>query len=114
MKKEGVEKMKKKRKTGMKCVCGKIAEDAKLSFLGHEIDGWKCNCGQEYHHPIQAERILLLNKLKKSGFEVKLTQSRSNLILRIPKKVQEALGLVRGGVLTLKVPADNKIELIAP
>jgi len=100
-----------KKKKGMKCVCGKTAIDTKLNFLGHRVDGWKCSCGEVYYHPAQAERILLLNKLKKAKFEVKLTQSRSNLILRIPKKVQEAMGLERGEELVLKVPSENKIVL---
>lgn len=97
---------------GMKCVkCGEIAEKAKLSFQGVEIDGWRCGCGEEYFNPEQAERILLLNKLKDESFEVKLGKSRSNLILRIPAKVQEALGLEPGETVKLKVEDAKKLGL---
>lgn len=37
-----------------------------LKFNEHDIDGWKCNkCGDIYYNTEQAQRILLLNKLKK-------------------------------------------------
>ena len=98
---------------GMKCVkCGGTAKKAKLSFQGFVIDGWKCKCGEEYFDPQQAEKILLFNKLKNSKFKVKIGQIRSNLIVRIPKEVQKALGLEKGEELTLKIPSKQKIELI--
>ena len=97
---------------GMDCPkCGKMALEAKLTFQGHEIDGWKCKCGGEYFHPEQAQRILLLNKLRNSKFEVKVGQIRSNLIVRIPKEVGEALGLRKGGEMVLGVSEGRKIEL---
>jgi len=106
--------MEKKKKKGLKCYkCGKIAKEAKLSFQGIAIDGWKCKCGEEYHHPEQAEKILLLNKLKNTKFNVKIGQIRSNLIVRIPKKVQKAMSLEKGETLVLKIPSKEKIELTA-
>lgn len=102
------------KKKGLKChKCGTAAKEVKLSFLGHKIDGWRCGkCGEEYHDPVQAEKILLLNKLKKAEFGVKVGQIRSNLIVRIPKEVQKALGLEKGEELTLRIPSKQKIELI--
>lgn len=98
---------------GMKCVkCGSIAEKARLSFQGVEIDGWRCKCGEEYFNPEQAERILLLNKLKDESFEVAIGKSRSNLIIRIPAKVQAALGLEPGKTVKLKVEDAKKLGLI--
>ena len=88
----------------MKCVrCRRIAPRAKLRFQSHTLDGWKCKCGEEYFDPIQANRILTLNKLKHQEFHVKVGQIKSNLIVRIPKTVQEALGMSKGEEVTLKV-----------
>ena len=99
-------------KKGMMCQkCGRLAGEAKLSFQGNEIDGWKCRCGEEYFNPEQAQKILLLNKLKNSKFEVKVGQIRSNLIVRIPKEVGEALGLHKGEGMLLGVSEGRKIEL---
>lgn len=83
---------------GMKCVCGKIAKYKKhMKFNGYDIDGWECkSCGEAYYNPEKAEKILLINKLKKHRFYLKLSKVKSNLILRIPKEVSEALNLRKG------------------
>lgn len=95
---------------GMKCVaCGKTAKSAKLSFQGQPIDGWKCKCGEEYFEPEQAQKILLLNQVKKENFQVKVGKVRSNLILRIPKRIADALELKDGEVVTLKVEGRQDI-----
>ncbi len=100
---------------GLSCAnCGKIAKETKLRFQNKILDGWKCaNCGEEYFEPLEAEKILLLNKLQKSGFDVKLGQIKSNLIVRIPKEAQKALNLHKGEILKLKVASPHKIELEA-
>lgn len=101
------------KKKGLKCKCGFTAKETKLGFLGYKINGWKCpKCKEEYHDPVEAEKILLLNKLKKTSFEVKVGQIRSNLIVRIPKEVEKALSLEKGEEITLKVSSKEKIELI--
>jgi len=98
----------KKIKGGMKCIrCGKIAPRAKLRFQGHQIDGWKCKCGEEYLDPLQAERILTLNKLKHERFQAKLGRIRSNLIIRIPKVIEQGLGLKDGEEVTIKVKGKS-------
>ncbi len=96
---------------GMKCKCGKIAKYAKhLKFNGYDIEGWKCeSCGETYYNPEKAEKILLLNKLKKHIFHLKLSQVKSNLILRIPKEVSEALNLHKGEKVEFNLKDTNEI-----
>ena len=95
-------------------MCGKWAKPAKeLNFNKALIDGWKCKCGEEYYNPDQAEKVLLLNKLKKQNFELKLNLVKSNLILRIPKVVSGALGLKNGDTLNLSIDGKN-IKLNKP
>lgn len=91
--------MKRLAKEEIKCSCGKTAKYVEhLKFNNYDIDGWKCDsCGEIYYNPEKAESILLLNKLKKHKFYLKLSQVKSNLILRIPKEVSEALNLHKGG-----------------
>ena len=76
---------------------------AVVKFNQYEIDGWKCTCGEIYYEPEQAERILLLNKVKKMLYRVKLNKIRSNLILRIPKDVGDALKLHKGKQVTIEI-----------
>ncbi|MBU4032490.1 MAG: AbrB/MazE/SpoVT family DNA-binding domain-containing protein [Candidatus Thermoplasmatota archaeon] len=98
---------------GMKCVaCGKTAKPMKLSFQGKRIDGWKCKCGEEYFEPEQAQRILLLNQIQKEQFRVKLGRVRSNLILRIPKRIADALELKDGEVVTVRVEGSGEIRVL--
>ncbi|MBU2561330.1 MAG: AbrB/MazE/SpoVT family DNA-binding domain-containing protein [Nanoarchaeota archaeon] len=81
-----------------------------LKFNQYAVDGWKCgDCGEVYYDADQAQRILLLNKLKKQKFRLKLNQVRSNLILRIPKEVGEAMGLRNGSEIEFSLKDDDKI-----
>ncbi len=97
----------------MKCIsCGKTARPAKLSFQGRKIDGWKCTCGEEYFEPEQAQRILLLNQVRKEVYRAKLGRIRSNLILRIPKAVADALELRAGEEVTLRVESGGEIRVM--
>jgi CxxC motif-containing protein len=98
---------------GMKCVsCGKTARPAKLNFQGQKIDGWRCSCGEEYFDPEQAQRILLLNQVRKEQFRVKVGRVRSNLILRIPKRIADALELNDGEEVIIRVESGNEIRVL--
>lgn len=74
-----------------------------MKFNEYKIDGWKCPCGEIYYNPEQAQKILLLNKLKKEEIRAKLGKIRSNLILRLPKDIERALGLEKGEEVLIKV-----------
>lgn len=99
--------------SGMKCICGRIAQYKKhMKFNGYDIDGWKCkSCGESYYNPEKAEKILLLNKLKKHKFHLRLSQVKSNLILRIPKEVSEALNLKKSQQVEFGVKNSNEIVI---
>jgi|SRR3989344_1226520 len=100
------------KKEGIKCVCGKVAKPEKnLSFNRFKIDGWKCKCGEIYYNPEQTERILILNKLKKAKIKVKLGQNKNNLILRIPKAIENAIGLKKGKEIELELNNDDNIVI---
>jgi len=93
----------------MKChKCGKTMNPAKgMAFNEYKIDGWKCTCGETYYEPEQAQKILLLNKLKKEAIKVKLGRTRSNLILRLPKDVETALNLEKGENVLITIEDDG-------
>lgn len=89
--------------------CGKKMRFVKgLRFNEHCIDGWRCSCGETYFSPEQAQKILILNKLKKESIKVKLGKIRSNLILRVPKIIEKALCLEKGKEVTLRIK-DNEL-----
>ncbi len=84
-----------------------------LKFNEFKIDGWKCGCGEIYYDPEQAQRVLLINKLKKEKIITKLGKIRSNLIVRLPKDVETAFNLEKGEKVSIKVDTKGlKIEVI--
>lgn len=89
----------------MKChKCNKPMEYVKgMKFNEYVIEGWKCSCGEIYYNPEQAQKILLLNKLKKESIRAKLGKIRSNLIVRLPKELENALSLEKGKDVLIKV-----------
>lgn len=97
----------------MKChKCGKSMKYVKgLKFNDYKVDGWKCSCGETYFNPEQAQKILLLNKLKKEVLRAKLGKIRSNLILRLPKDIEAALDLHKGEEVILKIE-KNELKVI--
>ncbi len=95
---------------GMNCVCGKIAQHKeRLKFNSYELDGWECSCGEVYYNPEKAEKILLFNKLQKMKYHLKLSKVKSNLILRIPKEVGDALNLENGDEIELALKNTKEI-----
>ena len=98
---------------GLKCACGKIAKYKEhLKFNNYDIDGWKCDsCGELYYNPEKAERILLINKLKKMKYHLKLSRVKSNLVLRIPKEVSEALNLQKGESVEFGLKNDSEMVI---
>lgn len=82
-----------KKSKAMKCVCGKTAKYKRgMHFGKHRIDGWECKyCKEVYFDPEQAQKILILNKLKNKGFRIKVNKVRSNQIIRLPKEISIVL-----------------------
>ncbi|MFH1506630.1 MAG: AbrB/MazE/SpoVT family DNA-binding domain-containing protein [archaeon] len=82
-----------------------------MKFNEYTIDGWRCKCGETYYEPDQAQRILLLNKLKKEAIKAKLGKVRSNLILRLPKDIENALDLHKGEEVLLTIE-DKGLKVV--
>ena len=78
-----------------------------MEFNSYKIDGWKCACGEVYYNPEQAQRILILNKLKHHAPKVKLGRIRSNLIMRVPKDIEYALDLEKGENVLIKIEDEG-------
>src|SRR3989344_2552234 len=79
-----------------------------IHFNGHTLDGWKCkSCGESYLNPEKAEKILLINKLEKQALRAKLGKIRSNLILRVPKDIENALELRNGEEVILQLEKNS-------
>lgn len=100
-------------KEKMKCVrCGGWAKETTLTIDGFRMRAWKCSkCGEEYLHPRDAERALILNKYK-AGKKVKVGTLGESTIVRIPKELAQALGLTKGREIEIKSKDAKSIELV--
>jgi hypothetical protein len=78
-----------------------------LDFNGHRIKGWVCSCKEVYYDTDDAQRILLLNKLKKQAIKAKLGKIRSNLIIRLPKDIETVFSLEKGKSVNIQVEHDG-------
>lgn len=91
--------------------CGKCKKEMKhvrnIKFNEHTISGWKCSCGEIYYDPEDADRVLLLNKLKDRTIKAKLGRVRSNLILRLPRDIEAALKLEKGADVLITFENDG-------
>lgn len=49
-----------------------------MDFNEYKVNGHKCICGVAYIDPDDAQRVLILNKLKKEKIKTKLGKIRSS------------------------------------
>lgn len=101
------------KKEKMKCIkCGGWAEEITLVVDGFRMRAWKCNkCGEEYLHPEDAEKALILSKYKK-GIKVKVGALGESTIVRIPKELAHVLGLTKGKEVEIKSKDAKRIEVV--
>ena len=78
---------------------------------GLKVRGWECSkCKDAVLHPEDAQRTLLLSKLKR-GLSVKIGELGSSLVVRIPKEEAKLYKLSKGEHVTIRAESDNKLEL---
>jgi Antidote-toxin recognition MazE, bacterial antitoxin len=97
----------------MKCIkCDGFAKETTLVVDGFKMRAWKCDkCEEEYLHPEDAQRALILNKYKK-GKKIKVGMLGESTIVRIPKELAQALGLTKGAAIKIKSKDAKHIELV--
>lgn len=95
-----------------KCTkCNSLMKKKNFTIEGTNVRGWECvKCKDAVIHPEDAQKMLLLNKLKR-GFSVKIGELGKSLIVRIPKEVANLYKLSKGEKITMKAESDNSIEL---
>jgi hypothetical protein len=100
-------------KEKMKCVkCDDWAEETTVVVDGFKMRAWRCSeCREEYLHPEDAEKALILNKYKK-GKKVKIGKLGESTIVRIPKELAQALGFTKGTEVKIKSKDAKHIELV--
>lgn len=95
-----------------KCTnCNSLMKKKNLTIEGINVRGWECiKCKDAVLHPDDAQKMLLVNKLKR-GLSVKIGELGKSLIVRIPKEVANLYNLSKGEQITMKAENNNTIEL---
>lgn len=95
-----------------KCTkCNVVMKRKDMIVEGEKVRGWECvKCDETVLHPQDAQRMLLLSKLKR-GMTVKIGELGKSLVVRIPKEVATLCKLSKGEQITIKAESENKIEL---
>lgn len=93
-----------------KCMkCKKMMKKGEVSLSGFRVRAWKCSCGEELLHPVDAENVFLFNKLKSKKLKASVGISNKSFIIRIPKEVAETYKLRKGEKLAIKLESPKAI-----
>ncbi len=98
-----------------KCTkCSSLMKKRNLVVESINVRGWECiKCKDTVLHPKDAQKMLLLSKLKR-GLSVKVGELGKSLIVRIPKEVVNLYNLSKGEQITMRAEGNNRIELEVP
>lgn len=91
--------------------CNKEMKKKMFKMEGIDVRGWECpHCHDSVLHQEDAQKMFLLNKLKK-GLPIKIGALGNSLILRIPKEIENHYKLSKGEQITMKGENGRKLEL---
>lgn len=91
--------------------CDSIMKKNIIVIEGMHVRSWQCSrCKEIILHPEDAQKMLVLNKIKK-GMPVKVGALGESLIMRFPKEVTEFYKIKKGEKIILKLGDSKKLEL---
>lgn len=94
-----------------KSVCGTVMKKKTFALDGIKVRGWECpKCDESVLHPHDAQRVFVLNKLKR-GIPVKVGELGNSLIMRIPKEIAEFYNLSKGEAVMFKAEGPKTMEI---
>jgi hypothetical protein len=97
----------------IKCQCGEWTEPKEFNLNGFRIRGSECPaCGEAYFNPEDANQALIYNKLKNETLTGKIAKSGNSIVVRLPKKLVDALNLTAGSTVTLQLEDPRTLKII--
>ena len=101
------------KKEKIKCQCGKWTKPKEFSIDGFKIKGSECpGCGETYFNAEDANKALIYNKIKNEVLTGKITKAGNSYVVRLPKKLVDALGLTVGSTVTISVENPKTVTLV--
>jgi ribosomal protein S27AE len=94
------------------CTCGTRTVPKYFKMEGLKVRGSECpKCGEIYFNSEDANRLLIFNKIRHEIMSGKVTKAGNSYVLRLPKKLVDALGLTVGSELEISLDSPTKIVL---
>ena len=101
------------KKERIKCPCGKWTIPKEFKVDGFKIRGSECNnCGEIYFNSEDANRALIFNKIKNDVLSGKITKAGNSYVLRLPKRLVDALDLTVGSTVAISVEDEKTVKLV--
>jgi hypothetical protein len=92
-------------------VCSWKMQKTKVTVQGMQIRAWECaKCSETVLHPEDAQKIFVLNKLRK-GIPVKVGRLGTSLMVRFPKEFTEYYNIEKGRDLILRAEDESRFEI---
>jgi hypothetical protein len=100
-------------KEKIKCQCGKWTEPKEFNIDGFKMRGSECSsCGETYFNPEDANQALIYNKIKNEVLTGKVAKSGNSIVVRLPKRLVEALNLTAGETVTISFENPKTVKLV--
>ncbi len=80
---------------------------------GFKIKGSECpGCGEAYFNAEDANKALIYNKIKNEVMTGKITKAGNSYVVRLPKKLIDALNMTAGSTVKISVENPNTVTLL--
>ena len=97
----------------IKCQCGQWTEPKEFNIDGFKMRGSECPaCGETYFNSEDANQALIYNKIKNEVLTGKVAKSGNSIVVRLPKRLVEALNLTAGATVTLCLEDPKTVKIV--
>lgn len=101
------------KKEKIKCQCGKWTRPKYFNMEGIKVKGSECSgCGEIYFNAEDANKALIFNKIKNEVLTGKVAKSGNSYVVRLPKKLIDALNLTAGTTVKISIENPTTVKLI--
>jgi len=100
------------KKEKIKCTCGKWTRPKYFNAGKYKIRGSECpGCGETYFNAEDANKALIFNKIKNEVLTGKVAKAGNSYVVRLPKKLIDALGLTAGSTVDITIEDAKTVKL---
>ncbi len=101
------------KKEKIKCQCGQWTEPKVFTLDGFKVRGSECpKCGEIYFNAEDSNKALIYNKIKNEILTGKVAKSGNSYVIRLPKRLVDALSLTSGSTVEISVENPKTVKIV--